>query len=115
MAIAVMTHAPTQPTTVDYATLTPAAQDTFDRLMEQADITASATEYEALMTAAIAITGIGRPRYNEIFKCACPCTCPVIFDADAPDAHVIEESGGYNLGRLQCPTCADQHRTTDEQ
>ncbi|MFJ1827401.1 hypothetical protein [Streptomyces sp. NPDC088178] len=113
MASAVMTHAHTQPTTVDYSTLSPGAQLLFDQLMEKADTSSSATEYEALMTAVIAITGIRRPRYNEIYKCACPCTCPVIFDADAPDTRVIELADSYNLGRLQCPTCADQHPTPD--
>ena len=35
-----------------------------------------------------------------------------VFDADQADAHVIEWTGGYNLGRVQCPTCADRHRET---
>lgn len=109
MASAVMTHAPTQPTAINYAALPLLTQTRFDQLMELADNAATATEYAALMTAAIAITGIRTPRHNEILLCACPCTCGCIFDADDPDALVTEEPTGYNLGRLQCPDCADQH------
>ncbi|GAA3807864.1 hypothetical protein [Streptomyces chiangmaiensis] len=36
----------------------------------------------------------------------------VIFNPADPDAHVIEEGDGYNLGRHQCPRCADQHQET---
>jgi hypothetical protein len=109
MANAVMTHAPTQPTTVNYTALPAHVQDRFDTLMSQADNTASANEFTTLMTAAIAITGIRTPQHNEILLCACPCTCGCIFDADDPNALVTEKPTGYNLGRLQCPDCADAH------
>ena len=110
MANAVMTHAPTR-ATVNYADLPTHVQNDFDKLMELADNAANATEYEALMTALIAVTGITGVRYNDILKCACTaCYCDHIFDADDSNALVTEETGaGYNLGRLQCPDCADDH------
>ncbi|MEU5490286.1 hypothetical protein AB0G98_21425 [Streptomyces sp. NPDC020196] len=108
MGHAVMTHTQTQ-STVNYTHLPTGTQDLFDQLMEQADNTASNTEYTALMKALITVTGITGVRHGEILKCACACDCPAIFDADAPDALVTEPATGYNLGRLQCPDCADDH------
>ncbi|WP_030756436.1 Flp family type IVb pilin [Streptomyces sp. NRRL F-5135] len=99
--------------TINYHHLPAPQQNLFDQLMAQADNTASAAEYEALMAALIAITGITGVRYNEILKCACPCDCGCIFDADAPGLRTVEEPQGYNLGRLQCPTCTDEHPTPD--
>lgn len=107
--MAVMTHARTQPGTANYNTLAPEAQRCFDELMNQADNARSNPEYLKPMKALAALTGIPG---TDVRKCACSCTCPVIFDADDPDAHVIEYSAGYNLGRHQCPTCADWHRET---
>ncbi|MEU6016926.1 hypothetical protein ABZ826_23615 [Streptomyces sp. NPDC047515] len=107
--MSVITPARTHPATINYGDLNPGQQTLFDQLMEQADNTTSAAECDALMTALIAITGITGVRYNEILKCACPCICGCIFDADDPDALVTEEPTGYNLGRLQCPDCADAH------
>ncbi len=109
MGHAVMTHTQNQ-TTVNHTDLPTRSQHHFDRLMELADQAANATEYDALMTALIAITGITGVRHNEILKCACGCNCPTIFDADHPNALVTEQTdAGYNLGRLQCPDCADDH------
>lgn len=109
MGHAVMTHTRNQDT-VDYADLPTGTQDHIDLLLVLADNTASATEYEALMSSLIAITGITGVRDNDIRKCACSgCYCTRIFDADHPDALVTEEATGYNLGRLQCPDCADDH------
>lgn len=109
MGHAVMTHTQNQ-ATVNYTDLPERTQTHFDRLMELADQAANATEYDTLMTALIAVTGITGVRHNDIRKCACPaCYCDRIFDADDPDALVTEESNGYNLGRLQCPDCADDH------
>jgi hypothetical protein len=105
--MAVMTHAHAR-LEADYNTLTPETQDRFDELMEQADTARSNAEYLPLMKAVAAIAGIPQ---GEIRKCGCSCYCGVIFDADR-DGHVIETSGGYNLGRVQCPTCADHHRET---
>ena len=106
--MAVMTHTQNRPTTADYTALTPHQQDHFDHLMEQAD-TAGPADYAPLMTAIAALTGLTA---TEIRKCGCSCYCGAIFNADDPDAHVIEETGDYNLGRVQCPWCADQHRET---
>lgn len=104
--MAVMTLASTRPE-ADYRTLTEDQQHHFDQLMEHAD-QAGPADYPIYMTALAAITGIT----GEIRKCACSCTCPTIFDANAEDTHVIEYGEGYNLGRHQCPWCADQHRET---
>jgi hypothetical protein len=101
-----MTPAPTR-TEADYYTLTPAQQDDFNALMEQAD-TAGPHDYPALMTALTLLTGIR----GEIRRCSCSCVCGRIFDANTEGAHVIEDGDGYNLGRHQCPWCADQHLET---
>jgi hypothetical protein len=105
--VAVMTHAFAR-LEADYTALTLKDQDRFDELMEAADI-AGPADYPALMAAVAVLAGVPG---QEIRKCGCSCWCPVIFDADQPGAHVIEQSGGYNLGRIQCPTCADHHRET---
>lgn len=109
--MAVMTHASARPE-ADYRALTPADQERFDDVMELADDNRDDREYLALMLAAAAIAGLRIPYGGHIRKCACSCWCPVIFDPEHPDAHVIEESGGFNLGRHQCPACADDHRET---
>jgi hypothetical protein len=106
--MAVMTHARTQPGTADYNALTDEQQGKFDDLMDQADV-AGPHDYAPRMAAIAALTGL---THTEIRKCACSCCCPVIFDGDDPDAHVIEHGKGYNIGRHQCPTCADRHRET---
>lgn len=106
--MAVLTHASARPE-ADYNTLTPEAQNRFDELMEQAD-NAGPADYAPLMARICDLVGF--PEGTEVRTCACSCVCPVIFDADAPDAHVIEWGQGYNLGRHQCPWCADQHRET---
>jgi hypothetical protein len=106
-----MTHAPAR-LEADYNSLTPAAQDKFDQVMDLADNTADHGEYTALMLAAAALAGLHIPYGSEIRKCGCSCYCPAIFDPADPDAHVIEESAGYNLGRVQCPTCHDRHSET---
>ncbi len=105
--MAVMTHASAHPE-ADYNALPDAVQDQFDQLMEQADI-AGPADFAPLMRAIAILTGLTAA---DIRKCGCSCWCPVIFDAEDPDAHVIEQSGGYNLGRVQCPTCTDRHRET---
>lgn len=109
--MAVMTHAlpRLEPGTTSYNTLSTEAQAAFDVLMEQADDARSNPEYLRPMRALAALTGLPQ---GEIRKCACSCWCPVIFDANNEDAHVIEHGDGYNLGRHQCPTCADHHRET---
>ncbi|MFF9287580.1 hypothetical protein [Streptomyces griseosporeus] len=102
-----MTHARPR-TEANYNSLSAAAQDKFDTLMEQAD-NAGPHDYPVLMGRIADLAGLPE---GEIRKCACSCWCPVIFDAEHPDAHVIEYGEGYNLGRHQCPTCADRHRET---
>ncbi|WP_371099847.1 hypothetical protein [Streptomyces sp. PU_AKi4] len=106
--MAVMTHASARPE-ADYNTLTPSQQQRFDELMEQADHARSNLDYLPLMQALAGLTGLPT---GEIRKCGCSCYCGCIFDADDEDAHVIEWTGGYNLGRVQCPTCHDRHPET---
>ncbi|KPC92210.1 hypothetical protein ADL27_26240 [Streptomyces sp. NRRL F-6602] len=91
-----------------YTQLTEAQQERFTQLMEQAD-TAGPHDYAPLMGHIADLVGLPA---GEIRLCGCSCTCPRIFDADDEDAHVIEWTGGYNLGRVQCPTCADRHPET---
>lgn len=109
--MAVMTHAQKQADTSNYNHLDPDEQTRFDELMELADVTASNGEFLAYMLCAAWIAGIDLRLGQEIRKCGCSCWCPVIFKT-RPDTHVIEESGGYNLGRVQCPRCTDEHLET---
>jgi hypothetical protein len=108
--MAVMTRAQPrlEPGTTSYYALTEAQQQRFNELMEQAD-TAGPADYPVRMDAVAILTGLPT---GDLRKCACSCWCPVIFDSNRPDAHVIEHGEGYNLGRHQCPTCADHHRET---
>jgi hypothetical protein len=109
--MAVMTHAQNQ-AEADYTTLDLSDQDRFDHVMELADDTADQGEFMALMLAAAVIAGLRTPYGGEIRRCACSCWCGVIFDPNTPGTHVIEHGQGYNLGRHQCPTCADRHQET---
>lgn len=105
--MAVMTHASAHPE-ADYNQLPTAIQGRFTQLMEQADH-AGPHDYAPVMGRIADL--IGFPEC-EIRKCACSCVCSTIFDSEDPDAHVIECGEGYNLGRIQCPTCADWHPET---
>ena len=109
--MAVMTHAPAR-LEADYNTLPTTAQNTFDQLMEEADTAGTPQHFFEVMARAARLIGMLLPPSGDIRKCGCSCWCPVIFDAEDPDAHVIEESPGYNLGRVQCPTCTDRHYET---
>lgn len=109
--MAVMTRARTRPE-ADYNTLPTHVQDAFDALMEQADTAGTTDHFLTLMARAAAITGLRLPASGDIRRCGCSCVCGCIFDAEHPDAHVIEWTGGYNLGRVQCPTCHDRHPET---
>jgi hypothetical protein len=106
--MAVMTHARTQANTADYRQLSTAEQDEFDRLMEDAD-NAGPVDYPPLMKAVAKLVGLPE---GDLRKCACSCWCGTVFDANTPDAHVIEHGENFNLGRHQCPLCADRHRET---
>ena len=96
----------------DYNTLPAPILDEFDQLMEQADNAGTNQHYFEVMARAARLIGMVLPASGDIRRCACSCVCGCIFDAEDPQAHVIEESKGYNLGRVQCPTCADRHRET---
>ena len=108
--MAVMTHAHPrlEPGTADYNTLTEAQQNRLHHLMERAD-TAGPADYPIYMDAVAILTGLPT---GDLRKCACSCWCPVIFDSNADDAHVIEYGEGYNLGRHQFGRCADEHPET---
>lgn len=110
--MAVMTHAPIRPSTSDYNALPALIQDFFDELMEQADNAGTNDTFRHAMARAANVIQMPLPASGDIRKCACSCVCGCIFDAEDPDAHVIEQSGGFNLGRVQCPTCTDRHRET---
>jgi hypothetical protein len=104
-----MTHTQKTPTSVDYRDLTHAQQTRLDQLLEQADDTSDAGEYNALMLGAAALAGLHIEYGGEVLRCSCTCVCPAVFDNDHPDARTIEESGGFNLPIRQCPLCADRH------
>ena len=106
--MAVMTHAQKRPT-VDYRDLTDAQQARLDHVLELADSTSDAGEYNALMLGVAALAGIHIAYGGEVLRCSCTCVCPVVFDNADLDARTIEESHGFNLPIRQCPTCADRH------
>lgn len=108
--MAVMTHAQTLPTSTNYDLLDPQAAAQFDHFMGQADTTTDNDHYRSAMVAAAYFAGVQLPTDGEILKCACQgCYCAEIFPANTPSAHTVEESRGDNLGRVQCPDCADGH------
>lgn len=109
--MAVMTHARVR-TEADYTALPDTIQDAFDQLMEEADEAGATHHFLDAMARAANLIGMRLPPSGDIRRCSCSCVCGCIFDAEHPDAHVIEESQGYNLGRVQCPTCTDRHRET---
>lgn len=107
--MAVMTHTQNTPTSVDYRDLTATQQDHLDNVLEQADNTTDASEYNTLMLAAAHYAGLHIAYGGEVLRCSCTCVCPAVFDNADPDARTIEESQGYNLPIRQCPLCADRH------
>ncbi|MEW2402213.1 hypothetical protein [Streptomyces sp. NPDC046862] len=109
--MAVMTHASAR-LEADYYALTKAQQQDFQRLMEEADEAGTTDHFLDVMRRAARAIGMPLPASGDIRRCACSCVCGCIFDAEDPDAHVIEQSKGFNLGRVQCPTCTDRHRET---
>jgi hypothetical protein len=110
--VAVITHAQIRVTTANYNRLDLDDQDQFDQYMERADNAATNGEYLALMLLAAHASGIDLPYGGHIRKCACSCYCGSIFIPERHGAHVIEAGDGYNLGRHQCPLCADRHLET---
>ena len=97
--MALMTHALVHPATADYTTLDEDTQERFDHVMALADDHPDNGEFLALMLAAASLAGLRIDYGAEIRKCGCSCYCGAIFNPADPDAHVIEESAGYNLGR----------------
>lgn len=111
--MAVMTHARTSPTSVDYRDLNATQQAQFDLVMDLADDTTSAGQYNSLMLAAASIAGIHIERGGEVLPCKCTCVCPAIFNNADTDARTIEDPQGFNLPIRQCPLCADRHPAPD--
>ncbi|MFB9558595.1 hypothetical protein [Streptomyces roseoviridis] len=109
---------PARPATklADYNELKPLQRKYYDRFMEQADNTRDASEYNLLMAAAALAAGIELPHSGDITTCACPncLNCGAIFDPDGPGLREVEPSGEYNLPRLQCADCADEHPVPHE-
>ncbi|MFF7476602.1 hypothetical protein [Streptomyces sp. NPDC008092] len=109
-----MTHARAR-TNADYTALTPAQQDRFDDLMEQADHARTGDAYHDAMTEAALTATLPVPASRDIARCSCytdagGCGCATIFDSHAPGAVVTAVSDpGYNLSGLQCPTCGHDH------
>ncbi|MFF1358707.1 hypothetical protein [Streptomyces sp. NPDC058297] len=110
--MAVMTHTQNRPS-VDYRDLTPATQQRLDQILERADNTSDAGEYNSLMLGVAALAGIDIAYGGEVLRCSCTCVCPAVFDNADPDARTIEESCGFNLPIRQCPPCADRHPAPD--
>lgn len=113
--MAVMTHTQNRPTTprVDYRDLTATQQERLTQLLELADDTTDAGEYNSLMLGIAALASIRIEYGGEVLRCSCDCTCPAIFDNADPDARTIDESPGFNLPIRQCPLCADRHPAQD--
>ncbi|MGW7283893.1 hypothetical protein ACWGH4_00080 [Streptomyces sp. NPDC054847] len=98
--------------TVDHSTLPPWKQALFDQLIEQAQAAGTLDHFTTLMADATRAAGLPTPS-GEITKCACThCYCTALFDPHAPDAHAFGEPTSHNLGRQQCPACADDHLAT---
>jgi hypothetical protein len=101
--------------TVDYHALTLWQQHQLDELLHQADTAGTLDHFNTLMSAATRAAGLSTPS-GEITKCACPrCYCTALFDPHAPEAHAFGEPTSYNLGRQQCPRCADEHLATEDE
>lgn len=102
---------PATATTADYTALPYAVQTQFDQLMERADTTIDAGDYNALMQAAAHLTGITIAPGGDIVRCACPhChNCAAVFDTAQPGLRACGDNNRFNLPQLQCPPCADTH------
>ena len=95
--------------TVDYNALTLSQQHQLDELLHQADTAGTLDHFTTAMAAATRAAGLTTPS-GEITKCACThCYCLRLFDPQDPEAHAFGEPTSHNLGRQQCPRCADEH------
>ena len=115
--MAVITHAPTQFTSLpiagDYTALPPHIRDQFSDLLEQADTAATGDAYHDAMRRACRTIGIAVPARQDIAVCDClydGCGCGAIFDSHQHGVVVTATNDpGYNLSRLQCPDCGNDH------
>lgn len=111
--MAVMTHARTQPTSVDYRDLTALQQARLDQAMQTADHAATGETYREAMTDAATAAGIPLPASRDLAVCDClnhGCGCGAIFDSHLRGVVVTANADpDYSLSRLQCPDCGHDH------
>lgn len=115
--MAVMTHALipsiTLPIAADYTALPQNIRNQFSDLMEEADQAGTGDAYHAAMRRACNTIGIAIPDQQDIALCDClndGCGCGAIFDSHQTGVVITASSDpGYNLSRLQCPTCGHDH------
>ncbi|WP_329126202.1 hypothetical protein [Streptomyces sp. NBC_01353] len=113
--MSVMTPARIAQPLAHYDGLYPFQQNVFDNCMEHADDARDAQAFNRAMTLAALAIAIDLPASGSIVKCACAeCDCAAIFDPAAPGLRRVEQSGEYNLPRLQCAHCADEHPAPSE-
>ncbi|MFE7111717.1 hypothetical protein ACFU98_29840 [Streptomyces sp. NPDC057575] len=114
MAIAVMTHAPTQPREIHPHRLAAPIADQVNELLDQADQHTDRLELSAsalLHRQAIQLIGIRPPDSGELARCTCQnCYCGAIFDAAKARTYL---DGTVEF--VQCETCADEHRLTGDE
>ncbi|MEU0837153.1 hypothetical protein [Streptomyces sp. NPDC005969] len=114
MAIAVMTHAPTQPREIHLHRLSRTTQAAFADLMDEADRAADHLDlatYAKRHRTAIKLIGIRPPASRELAQCSCQnCYCTAVFDADKAHCYM---DGPVEF--VQCETCADEHRLTGDE
>ncbi|MFG2276739.1 hypothetical protein ACGFNY_44150 [Streptomyces chartreusis] len=114
--MAVMTHARNQaylPIAADYTALTQDLRNKLSDLMETADNAGTGLAYHDAMTEACITVGMAVPASRDIAICDClndGCGCGAIFDSRLDGVVVTANADpGFNLSRLQCPTCGHDH------
>ncbi len=112
--MAVMTHASAR-LEADYRHLTPAARAVIDNALEAADAAGTYDDYATAMKDIALAAGIQLPTSGDIAVCSClnddaGCGCGAIFDTHQQGVVVTATADpGFNLSRLQCPTCGHDH------
>ncbi|MEV5915791.1 hypothetical protein AB0M00_43780 [Streptomyces chartreusis] len=112
-----LSHAPipaiTRPTSADYTALPQRLRDKLSDLLEEADAAQSGAAYHGAMIRACFAIGIAVPEKQDIAICDClndGCGCGAIFDSHLDGVVVTANADpGFNLSRLQCPTCGHDH------
>lgn len=115
--MAVITHAQipqiSLPIAGDYTALPQYMRNAFDAWIDKADTAGTGDTYRHAMIRACLAIGIAVPEHMDIAVCDClndGCGCGAIFDSSLPGVVVTAGADpGYNLSRLQCPTCGHDH------